>query len=102
MLSLLCQTLLAPGLNAVTSEKSFIVYGMAVHETGAGLIEAPTREDGFDLAAIRKAINDHTRLVLLANPNNPTGTMLMHDELEQFLRCVPEHVVVVLDEAYHE
>ena len=102
MLTLLCQTLLAPGLNAVTSEKSFIVYGMTVRATGAGLIEAPAREDGFDLAAILKAINDRTRLVLLANPNNPTGTMLNAGELEQFLKRIPEHVVVVLDEAYHE
>jgi len=102
MLSLLCHTVLAPGLNAVTSEKSFIVYGMAVRATGAGLIQTPVRSDGFDLAAILKAINDRTRLVLLANPNNPTGSMLNADELEQFLDRVPEHVVVVLDEAYYE
>jgi histidinol-phosphate aminotransferase len=102
MLSLLCHTLLAPGLNAVTSEKSFIVYGMAVRATGAELIETPTRNDGFDLAAILGAINDHTRLVLLANPNNPTGTLLDVDELERFMSKVPGHVVVVLDEAYYE
>jgi histidinol-phosphate aminotransferase len=102
MLTLLCYTLLAPGLNAVTSEKSFILYGMTVRATGAELIEVSAREDGFDLAAILKAVNEHTRLVLLANPNNPTGTMLKTDELEQFLKRVPEHVVVVLDEAYHE
>ncbi len=102
MLTLLCHTLLAPGLNTVTSEKSFIVYGMAVRATGAALIETPTRSDGFDLAAIRAAINDRTRLVLLANPNNPTGTMLEVDELEQFIRDLPNHAVVVLDEAYYE
>jgi histidinol-phosphate aminotransferase len=102
MLSLLCHTLLGLGLNAVTSEKSFIVYGMAVRATGAELIETPARNDGFDLAAIRAAINDRTRLVLLANPNNPTGTMLEVDELEQFIRELPSHVVVVLDEAYYE
>jgi len=102
MLSLLCHTLLAPGLNAVTSEKSFIVYGMAVRATAAEFIETPTRDDGFDLTAILRAINDHTRLVLLANPNNPTGTLLGVDELERFLSKVPGHVVVVLDEAYYE
>ena len=102
MLSLLCHTLLGPGLNAVTSVKSFIVYGMAARATGAELIETPVRNDGFDLAAIRNAINDHTRLVLLANPNNPTGTMLDVDELERFISEVPGHVVVVLDEAYYE
>src|SRR5277367_4243698 len=57
MLGLLCHTMLAPGLNAVTSERSFIVYSMAVHATGGKLIEAPMREDGYDLAAILNAIN---------------------------------------------
>jgi histidinol-phosphate aminotransferase len=102
MLTLLCHTLLAPGLNAVTSEKSFIVYGMAVRATGAELIETPARNDGFDLAAILRVINGNTRLVLLANPNNPTGTMLDVNELERFIGQVPGHVVVVLDEAYYE
>jgi histidinol-phosphate aminotransferase len=102
MLSLLCHTLLAPGLNAVTSARSFIFYGMAVRATGAALIEAPAQNDRFDLAAILAAINDHTRLVLLANPNNPTGTMLEVDELERFISDVPGHVAVVLDEAYYE
>jgi histidinol-phosphate aminotransferase len=102
MLSLLCHTMLAPGLNAVTSEKSFIVYGMAVRATGAELIEAPTKNDGFNLAAIRDAVNEKTRLVLLANPNNPTGTILEVEEIERFVSEVPGHVVVVLDEAYYE
>lgn len=102
MLSLLCHTLLGPGLNAITSAKSFIVYGMAVRATGAELIETPTHNDGFDLTAILNAINDRTRLVLLANPNNPTGTLLEAGELERFMRKVPNHVVVVLDEAYYE
>ena len=102
MLSLLCHTLLGPGLNAITSEKSFIVYGMAVRATGAELIETPTHNDGFDLGAVLDAVNDRTRLVLLANPNNPTGTLLDADELERFIRAIPSHVVVVLDEAYYE
>lgn len=104
MLSLLCQTMLAPGLNAVTSERSFIVYSMAVHATGAQLIEAPMRpnSDEFDLPAILAAINQDTRIVFLANPNNPTGTMLPPQAVDQFLAQVPEHVVVVLDEAYYE
>jgi histidinol-phosphate aminotransferase len=102
MLSLLCQTMLAPGLNAVTSERSFVVYSMAVHATGAQLIEAPMREDGFDLVAILDAINEDTRLVFLANPNNPTGTMVEAAAVDQFIAEVPEHVVAVLDEAYSD
>ena len=102
MLSLLCQTLLGPGLNAVTSERSFIVYKIAVQAAGAELIEVPRREDGFDPAAILKAINEDTRLVLIANPNNPTGSMLDTATLDRFIAQVPDHVVVMLDEAYYE
>jgi histidinol-phosphate aminotransferase len=102
MLSLLCQTMLGPGLNAVTSERSFIVYSMAVQAAGARLIEAPMRGDGFDLDAILAAIDDATRLVFLANPNNPTGTMIEAQAIGEFLARVPGHVVVLLDEAYYE
>jgi histidinol-phosphate aminotransferase len=104
MLSLLCQTLLAPGLNAVTGERSFIVYSLAVQAAGAHLVEAPMRsgEDIFDLEAILAAIDANTRIVFLANPNNPTGTMLEAAVVERFLERVPGHVVVVLDEAYYE
>lgn len=102
MLALLCQTLLAPGLNAVSSERSFIVYSMLVRAAGATLIESAIRQDQLDLDAILAAINDRTRLVLLANPNNPTGTMVDADAIARFLQAVPKHVVVVLDEAYYE
>jgi histidinol-phosphate aminotransferase len=104
LLGLLCQTLLAPGLNAVTSERSFIVYSLAVQATGAQLIETPMRsgEDRFDLEAILSAIDSNTRIVFLANPNNPTGTMVEAAAVERFLAQLPGHVVVVLDEAYYE
>jgi histidinol-phosphate aminotransferase len=102
MLALLCQTLLAPGLNAVTSERSFIIYGMAVHAAGARLIQAPMRNDTFDLRGILGAIDKNTRIVFLANPNNPTGAVLDAGAVDQFLAEVPGHVVVVLDEAYYD
>lgn len=102
LLSLLCQTLLAPGLNAVTSERSFIVYSMAAHAAGAQLRETPTRDDGFDLDAILAAIDDNTRIVFLANPNNPTGTVLPPAAVGRFVGELPGHVVLVLDEAYYE
>lgn len=102
MLSLLCQTLLVPGLNAVTSERSFIVYSMAVQAAGGRLIEVPMRDDRFDLEAILAAIDHNTRLVFLANPNNPTGTMLEATVIERFMAQLPGHVVLVLDEAYYE
>jgi histidinol-phosphate aminotransferase len=104
MLSLLCQTLLAPGLNAVTSERSFIVYSMAVQASGAHLVQAPMRsgEDILDPEALLAAIDSNTRIVFLANPNNPTGTMLDADMVEHFQARLPSHVVLVLDEAYYE
>lgn len=102
MLALLCQTLLGPGLNAVTSERSFLVYGMAVQALGAQLIEVPMRDDAFHLSAILDAINEHTRIVFLANPNNPTGTLVDASTVDRFVAEVPGHVVVVLDEAYYE
>jgi len=102
LISLLCQTLLAPGLNAVTSERSFIVYSMAVKAAGGQLMEAAMRDDSFDLEAILAAINANTRIVFLANPNNPTGTVLEAAAVERFLARIPDHVVVVIDEAYYE
>ena len=102
LISLLCQTLLARGLNAVTSERSFIIYSMAVKAARGQLIETPMRDDSFDLDAILSAIDAKTRIVFLANPNNPTGTMLEAAVVERFLAQIPGHVVVVLDEAYYE
>jgi len=103
LLGILCQTLLCPGLNAITSERSFIVYSIAVKAAGGDLIEVSMREDhGFDLSAILRAINQNTRIVFIANPNNPTGTMLEAASIEQFLVQIPSHVVVVLDEAYYD
>jgi histidinol-phosphate aminotransferase len=102
LLGLLCRTMLGPGLNAVTSERSFIVYSMAVRATGAQLIQAPMRNDTFDLGAILDAVDERTRLILLANPNNPTGTVLDALSIDRFLAHVPGNVVVVLDEAYYE
>ena len=102
LLSLLCQTLLAPGLNAVTSERSFIVYSMAVQAAGGQLIETPVHNDGFDLEAILAAIDANTRIVFLANPNNPTGTMVEAPVVKSFVEQLPDNVVLVLDEAYYE
>jgi len=101
-LDTIARALLSAGQNAVTSQRSFIVYSIATKAAGGELIEVPTREDGFDLDGIVAAINGHTRLVFLANPNNPTGTLVSADELDRFLDKVPDHVLVILDEAYYD
>ncbi len=102
LLGFLCQTMLGPGLNAVTSERSFIVYSMAAQAAGARLIEVPMRDHGFDLDRILAVIDANTRIVFLANPNNPTGAMLEAAAVERFQAKLPGHVVLVLDEAYYE
>lgn len=101
-LDLLARTLLAPGLNAITSRHSFIVYPLVTRATGAHLIEVPARNHHFDLDAIAAAVNSETRVVYIANPNNPTGTMLPAAEIDRFLDRLPEHVITVLDEAYYD
>ena len=100
-LGMLARTFLASGLNAVTSQRSFIIYRMATEAAGAQLIEVAMNQDAFDLAGIAAAVNRNTRIIFLANPNNPTGTLVTADEVDHLLSLVPEQVVV-LDEAYYE
>lgn len=101
-LDVLARTLLGPGLNAVTSKLSFIVYPVVTRATGAELIEVPTRNHGFDLDAIADAVDANTRVVFLANPNNPTGTMVDAHAVDRFLDRLPPNVITVLDEAYYD
>ncbi len=101
-LGMLARTFLANGSNAVTSERSFIVYRIATQAANARLIEVPMLRDSFDLRGIAAAVNQDTRIIFLANPNNPTGTVVTADEVDQLLDKIPKHVVVVLDEAYYE
>jgi histidinol-phosphate aminotransferase len=102
LLGLMARVLLSPEFNAITSERSFIVYPTATHAAGGRLIEVPMRNHGLDLDGIAAAIDRDTRIVFLANPNNPTGTVVLADEIDRFLNKTPEHVMVVLDEAYHD
>ncbi len=102
VLELVARAFLAPGTSAVYSQHAFAVYPLVTQATGATGIETPARDFGHDLAAMRAAICDNTRVVFIANPNNPTGTLLAADALHAFLKSVPAQVVVVLDEAYGE
>ena len=102
LLGIVARTLLSPGLNAITSERSFIVYPISTQAAGGKLITVPMRNDGFDLDGIAAAIDNNTRLVFISNPNNPTGTIVGAAELDRFVERIPEHVVVILDEAYYD
>lgn len=102
ILELVARAYLAPGLNAVFSEFAFAVYPIVTQATGATAHVVPAKEWGHDLPAMLAAIDSNTRVVFIANPNNPTGTWFGPDALSRFLAAVPEHVLVVLDEAYIE
>ena len=94
--------MLAPGRSCVYAQHSFAVYPLATMARGARSIVVPARDYGHDLDAMLAAIEAQTRLVFIANPNNPTGTFVAADAVAAFLDRVPATVVVVLDEAYNE
>jgi len=108
ILVLLAEAFLTPGISAVYDQYSFVVYRLAVQATGAEARVAPSnavehaQRLGHDLDAMRALIDDKTRLVFLANPNNPTGTWCNEEELHAFIAAVPTDTIVVVDEAYGE
>ena len=102
ILELATQAFLKPGDAAVYSRHAFAVYPLATQARGAHGIEVAAHEFGHDLAGMRRAITARTRIVFVANPNNPTGTWITPDALEAFIAAVPHDVLVVLDEAYNE
>lgn len=102
ILELAAAALLAPGRSCVYAQYSFAVYALATQARGAQAIVVPARDFGHDLDAMRAAITADTRLMYVANPNNPTGTFIDAATMEAFLARVPHDVVVVLDEAYNE
>ena len=102
ILELAAHALVRAGESIVYAEYSFAVYALATQEVGARAIEVKSRQYGHDLDAMAAAIAPDTKLVFVANPNNPTGTFVSAAEIEAFLAKVPPHVVVVLDEAYNE
>jgi len=102
LLRIIGYTFLAPGLNAITSELSFISYPILAQSAGAMMVKVPMRNYGYDLDGILAAVNSDTRVILFANPNNPTGSLVPADEVDRFLDRVPPHVLVVLDEAYSD
>ncbi|HUH92908.1 MAG TPA: histidinol-phosphate transaminase [Casimicrobiaceae bacterium] len=102
VLELATQAFLRPGDEAVYSQHAFAVYPLATQARGATGIEVPARDYGHDLDAMARAVTFRTRIVFVANPNNPTGTWIPPDEVKAFLAAVPRDRLVVLDEAYDE
>jgi len=102
LLELIARVFVNPGDELVFSQYAFIVYPLVAQAVGAKTVEVPALNYGHDLVAMAKALTDQTKLVMLANPNNPTGTAFTRDELIEFMRAVPVNTLVVLDEAYTE
>jgi len=99
---LVARAFLEPGRSALLPQYSFAAYQGAIASVGAGALVAPARNFGIDLERMLDAIDDSVSVIYLATPNNPTGTRIANGDLDDFLRRVPDRIVVVLDEAYRE
>lgn len=102
VLDLIARVFLQPGTESLFSEHAFAVYPIATQAVGATARIAPATNYGHDLAAMANMVNEHTRVVWVANPNNPTGTWLTADALKSFIVGLPPTCIVVVDEAYIE
>ena len=102
VLELAARTFLGPGTSAVFSEHAFAVYPLVTQAVGATGIEVPARDFAHDLEAMIAAIRPDTRILFVANPNNPTGSLIAGPVLRAALERVPSRVLIVLDEAYTE
>lgn len=102
IISLLVKAFLSPGEEAVMADHTFVMYKLAV-AGGYGIpIEVPLVNWRHDLSAMAKVVTDRTRLLFVCNPNNPTGTIVTSADVEALMNTVPDHVIVVFDEAYYE
>lgn len=102
IIELIGKAFLNPGDEIVTARHAFVVYKLMATLFGATTVEVPDPNFAHDLDAMAAAITPQTKEVFIANPNNPTGTMLTQDEIDRFMEKVPQHVIVVFDEAYYE
>ncbi len=102
VLQIVGETYISPGDEVIYSESAFVVYMLVSKICGAKSVVTPRRDYAHDLDAMADAITDATKVIFIANPNNPTGTMVTKDETERLMARVPDDVIVVFDEAYYE
>ncbi|RJP80060.1 MAG: histidinol-phosphate transaminase [Candidatus Zixiibacteriota bacterium] len=102
IVELICEAYLEPGREAITGPQAFFKYRIGCQIMGVQPVMVPMPGYRYDVKAILKAVNARTRLVFIANPNNPTGTYLSRAEIERLIDGLPPQVILVLDEAYHE
>lgn len=102
VIALIARAFLQPGDETIMADSTFSVYKSNADIEGATTIEVPLADGTHDLSAMLSHVNERTKIIWVCNPNNPTGTIVTEDELTAFLDRVPQHVMVVLDEAYFE
>jgi histidinol-phosphate aminotransferase len=102
LIDILCRIHLAPGDEAIMSDPSFLMFPIAVQVSGGTVVRVPGKSWFHDPDAMLAAINERTRIVYFANPDNPTGTMVRRRDLDRYFARVPDHVLTILDEAYCE
>jgi len=102
ILELAARAFLSKGCESIYSQHAFAVYPLVTQAVGAHGVVVPAKDFAHDLEGFAKAVNDKTRLIFIANPNNPTGTLIEKDALRAFIHVVPSHVLILLDEAYDE
>lgn len=102
LLDIAARTYLQAGDEAVMASPSFVVYGMAVQSVGGRSIQVPLRDYRHDLEAMADAISPKTKMIFIANPNNPTGTINTSDEFDALMEKITDDMLVVVDEAYYE
>ncbi|MEE9234201.1 MAG: histidinol-phosphate transaminase [Candidatus Acidoferrales bacterium] len=100
LIQLLCHIYLEPGKTGLTSQGTFVMFPLGVRSAGGDVVQVPLKDLAYDLEALAARIDDSVRILYLANPNNPTGTLFTASEMDRFLENVSENVLVVLDEAY--
>jgi histidinol-phosphate aminotransferase len=102
LIELAARTFMSPGDEAIMAHPSFVVYPTITQASGCRSIVVPLKENRHDLEAMADKITDRTKIIFIANPNNPTGTINTEPEMNSFMKRVPDNVLVIIDEAYFE
>lgn len=102
LIDIAVRTYMRPGDEAVMAHPSFVVYAMSVQAMGCRAIQVPLKDYRHDLKGMLASITDKTRMLFIANPNNPTGTINKQEEFDHLMENIPDGVLVVMDEAYYE
>src|SRR4030042_4122082 len=102
LIELTARMLISPGDEAIFAHPSFVMYNISVQYARGKAVKVPCKNHTHDLASMVEKVTPKTKLIYIANPNNPTGTIVEQDEFKTFMKEIPDHLVVVIDEAYKE